>query len=255
MRVPRFDLSVRRLPADRPLTDRERELAKALPLMREFTGEQYKTLRSALRALDGDAVHEAAVDLTATLKCDHAPCECIQQKQDVDDCVAIASFTSGGEDGPALLARAFKQWCWDHARASSRTSDRERPCSEEPRSDAGAGSARNSLDQWAASRALHAPDSGCVERCEESVEGTDRGSVLEVIFTRSGCSEREANALVFIDSRPKRTFGDPVDPDVRKAASRARAKVREYLASLGIYGREDLAVAIEEGVFLEEFAA
>lgn len=256
MRASRFAPIFRVLPVDRPFTPREITIAKALASVPSLSARAYRSLRSAMGQLDEDAVHAALTDLLTALACDHADCECLLAKDgDPRDRAAIASLANAGEAGSAMLARTFVRWAWRHQRGEDRRSTREIALSKMARSSRSDDGASCQPDGRLESRLPNAPEQDCALLCEESGEGAANDRVLELIFSRSGCSEREADTYVETESRPGREFGNALTVPVRKAASRARGRIRSYLTLRGILSRDDLAVAIEEGDFREEFLA
>ncbi len=253
MRNPRLVPVVRRLSPNRPFTAREEVIAEALAGIPSLSDSAYITLRSVLRPLGEEALHLALLDLLAALACKHRSCECLLRRDrqcDPRDRDAINSMGTAGENGSLPLARAFVRWCWRHWRREQRRGLSEGASSEENLSDGRGGTVTNSLDQRSEREGLYAQDVGSHDRCEEHADRAGFDRMLELIFSRSRCSEREANAYVDTKSRRGREFGNALEDSVRKAASRAQAQIRSHLALHGILTREDLEVAIEEGDFL-----
>jgi hypothetical protein len=241
---------VRSLPADRSFTKREGEIASALGRILSRGAQGYGDLRSLLSFLGEESVHAAFMDSLNALACTHEGCGCLlREKGDARDRVAMEAFQRRDEDELLPFARAFVRWCWHHWRGMARLANREVASSFEARTGGGGNIVANSLDHRSEHDGIHPSERGFALRCEESADGTRFDSVLEMILHRSGCSELEADAYVAADSRLKRTIGSRVDECERTAASRGRRKVKAYLASRGIYDREDLEVAIEEGEF------
>lgn len=241
--------------ANQPFTACERGVANALSSIPQINTQQRRQLLTLLGEYGEDAIVCALRDLLVARSCNHDKCVCILKKSRSSlDREVIDSFRSGKEAKSFLLARAFIHWCRRHRETERRRSKRMLPFSARLVTDI-EGNVESQLDRMSEDDALYPREQSWSVDCEERLDGSDLGSVQRVIIARAQCTELEAAALVFVDSRPKRTFGAPVDANTKTAASRARMKVRRYLASCGIFDTEDLAVFIEEGGFREQRAA